>query len=461
MAPSEPDWSIVRDELVERLRQLVRIDTTNPPGRELVAAQWLAEEIAAAGLEPRVLESAPGRGSVVTRLVGTGAEPPLLLMSHLDVVPVEEGSWSHPPFGAEVHDGYIWGRGTLDTKNLTAQHLTVLLLCRRLADAGTALPRDLILMATADEEVGGELGASWLVDHHADLIRAEYALNEGGGSAFMLGGREYMTVQTAEKGLARFTLRARGPVGHASVPRDDNAVVRLAEAVAALGRARLPVHLTLTMREWLTVIAETQPSTVARTVQALLEDPARFDELAAALPLDDERRRTLSAALRNTATPTLLAAGTKVNVLPGEATARVDGRILPGQTQATFRTELAAHLPDGVELQFDDDAPPLEAEIRSPLYDAICEALRAHAPEVTPLPLLMTGATDAKAIVRLGTRVYGFGPMRHEAAVDGLPLVHGHDERISIDNLLFGAKVLYDVVLRFCGVHPPGAPEPR
>jgi acetylornithine deacetylase/succinyl-diaminopimelate desuccinylase-like protein len=446
-----PDWTVLRHDMTTKLQTLVRLDTTNPPGNETPAARWLADELAAVGLSPIVLESAPGRGNLVARLPGTGTRAPLLLMSHLDVVPAEPVQWRYPPFGAQVHDGYIWGRGTLDTKNLTVQHLVVMLLCKRLADQGRRLDRDLVMLAAADEEVGGALGAGWMVDHHPELIGAEYALNEGGGSCFAVGDRRYMTVQAAEKGLARFTLRARGGVGHASVPRPDNAVVRLAEAVVALGHAAPPAHLPATVRAWLLAIASSQPTAAALPLLALADDASRFEELLPLLPLDEDRKRYLYAATHNTATPTMLAAGTKVNVLPSEATARVDGRTLPGFTEEDFREELGSFLPAGVEMEFDGGAPPLETDLASPLYDAIHYVMGVHAPEVTLVPALLAGATDAKAIVRQGTRVYGFGPLAYEEEVDGLPLVHGHDERISIDNLVFGARVLYDVVLRFCG----------
>jgi acetylornithine deacetylase/succinyl-diaminopimelate desuccinylase-like protein len=401
-------------------------------------------------VEPKVFESSPGRGSLVARLRGTGELPPLLLMSHLDVVPAEAACWEHPPFAAEVHDGYVWGRGALDCKGLASQHLTVLLLCQQMASQGHRLRRDLILMATADEEVGGSLGAQWLVDNHPDAIRAEYALNEGGGATFVLAERPYMTVQTAEKGLARFTLLARGPVGHASMPRDDNAVVLLAEAVASVGRARLPAHLTATIRERLLAMADTQAPDVARDLRTMVDEPTRIDDLLARLPLDAQDRRQLYAATHNTAAPTMLSAGSKVNVFPSVATARVDGRTLPGFAQADLLAELEPYIPAGVEVQFDDDAPPLEADVASPLLDAIRAAVAARAPDVTLLPELLTGGTDAKAVVRLGTRVYGFGPQRYEAEVAGLPLVHGHNERISLENLTFGAQVLFEVVSRFC-----------
>jgi acetylornithine deacetylase/succinyl-diaminopimelate desuccinylase-like protein len=446
----EPNWDAVGADAVSRLQSLIRIDTTNPPGNEVLAAEWIADLLSEAGYAPTVLESEPGRGTVVARLPGTGTEPPLLLMSHIDVVPAEPDEWEHPPFAAEIHDGYVWGRGALDMKNIVAQHLTLMLLFKERAAEIGPLPRDLIIMSAADEERGGELGARFMVNNHPDLIHAEYALNEGGGQAFEVGGRLYMTLQTAEKGLARFRLTASGAPGHASMPRDDNAVVRLAEAVAAVGRAKLPAHLTDTVRGYLRTMADTQSEEIAGALRVMAEDESKIDDLIATLPVDDQRKRYLYAITHNTASPTVLEAGSKVNVFPSSATARVDGRTLPGFASEDLRAELTGYLPDGIELVFEEQGAPLESGLHSPLYDAIAAATAEHAPEVTLVPTLLAGATDAKAVVRLGTKVYGFSPQRYEPEVDRQALVHGHNERISLDNQAFATRVLYDVVKRFC-----------
>ncbi|MFN2114539.1 MAG: M20/M25/M40 family metallo-hydrolase [Anaerolineae bacterium] len=448
--PYEPEWNQVGAESVARLQELIRIDTTNPPGNEVHAAEWIADTLAPAGAEPVVLESEPGRGSVVARLAGTGDLPSHQLMSHIDVVPAESGEWSRPPFAAEIHDGYVWGRGALDMKNIVAQHVTLMLLFSERASKMGSLPRDLILMAAADEERGGQLGAHYIVDNHPELVRAEYALNEGGGQSFEVGGKLYMTVQTAEKGLARFNLTATGSPGHASMPREDNAVVLLAEAVASVGRARLPAHLTDTVRAYLTALAQDQPADIAELLMRIARDEGAVDAALEALPVDDQRKRYLYAATHNTASPTILSAGSKVNVFPSSATARVDGRTLPGFAPSDLAAELADYLPAGVSLEFDEEGVPLESSLASPLFDAIAASIAEHAPEVTLVPTLLAGATDAKAIVRNGTKVYGFSPQRYEPAVDRQSLVHGHDERISIANQVFATRVLYDVVERFC-----------
>ncbi len=445
------DWNAITDEVVGYLQALLRIDTTNPPGNEISAANWLAEVLGREGIESVVLESAPERGNIVARLKGTGEAEPLLLMSHTDVVRVEPKKWDHPPFGGEIHEGYIWGRGALDMKNILSQHLMLMLLFKRLADEGIRLKRDLIFMAAADEERGGRFGAQWLVKTHPDLIRAEYALNEGGGHASKIGDALYMSIQTAEKGASRFKLIARGEPGHASIPRRDNAVVKLAEAVVAIGQANPPAHLTATVRAYIEALASQQPPQLANALRAILEDEECVDEAIERLPLDENKKRHIYAITHNTASPTILKAGSKINVFPSEAIARVDARTLPGVTQRQVEQEWSPYVPEGVEMVFKRHHPGLEADLESPFYDVIRDVVAEHAPDVTLVPTLLPAGTDAKAVVKLGTKVYGFSPARYEAAVDGLRLIHGHNERISINDLAFGVRVLYDVILRFCG----------
>ncbi|MCZ7571995.1 MAG: M20/M25/M40 family metallo-hydrolase [Ardenticatenaceae bacterium] len=447
---TEPNWDQIRAEVIGFLVDLLRLDTTNPPGNEILAADYLAGVLRAAGFEPIVLESAPGRGNIVARLPGTGEEAPLLLMCHTDVVPAEPEFWAHPPFAGEVADGYVWGRGAVDMKDIVATFLELMLLFKRRAgDGERPLRRDLIFMATADEERGGHMGAGFLVEKHPDLIRAEFALNEGGGDTTKVGDRLYTTCQTAEKGLARFQLVARGEPGHASIPREDNAVVRLAEAVVGIGRSALPYHLTETVSRYISTVAAGQPEPIRAAMLKLL-DEATFDEGLAALPLPAFQKRRLVAMTHNTAAPTILNAGSKINVFPSVATARVDGRILPGCGHEMFRAELEPFLGEAIEFTFTDQGAPLEASLESPLYDTIQDVMATVSPESTVVPDLITGGTDAKHIVRLGTKVYGFVPRRYEGDAL-LSLAHAHDERISRENLLYGTQVLYQVIDRFCG----------
>lgn len=441
---SPPNWDQVRDEAVGLLRDLVRFDTTNPPGHETPAAEFVAARLREVGVEPVVVESEPGRGSAVGRLKSSGEAGPVLLMGHIDVVPAEPSMWTYPPFSATLADGFVWGRGALDMKSIVVAHLMVM---RLLARQDVPLKRDVVQMASADEEIGGQLGAGFLVEKHPELVRAEYALNEGGGHEFPAGGKTFYSVQTAEKGLARFRLRVRGEPGHGSIPREDNAVTRLSEKIGRLGRTRLPLHVTRTMQTMLATLADGVPG-MAEAIPAILNHATHVEALAR-LPLSESQRRSITAMLHNTATPTVLNAGTKVNVIPSLAEALVDGRTLPGFGRDEFLAEIAPVVGEDVEIEFLDDAPPLEADLGSPFYTTITDVMADYLPGARPIPTMLTGATDAKHIVKLGARVYGFAPLRHEVQVADLSLVHGHDERISVDNMLFMTQTLYDIVARF------------
>lgn len=442
----EIDWEQAFEETVEHLRALVRIDTTNPPGGERPAAEYIAEILRREGLDPIVLESAPERGNLVMRLRGDGSAGPLILLSHLDVVPAEPEKWRYPPFSATVADGYIWGRGTVDTKNLTATELMVLLLLHR---QGIPLKRDVVLVACADEEEHGDYGLGWLVEHHADLIEAEYAINEGGGYGFDLRGQTYFTCQTAEKGVCWLRLKAKGEAGHGALPHAENAVVHLAEAVMKLGRTPLPVHLTPSTERFIKGLAQGQGKETSVLVRGLL-DPAASSFILRQLPISPTWASMLHGMLHNTATPTILRAGEKVNVIPSTAEALVDGRILPGQHPEQFLREVSEVVGPLIDIEVEQYARPLEGDPDSPLYETIEEVVGEFEPEAILLPLMVCGATDAKHLAPLGTTTYGFCPMREERHLSPIQLAHAHNERISLDNLRFGLEVLYQVVRRFC-----------
>jgi acetylornithine deacetylase/succinyl-diaminopimelate desuccinylase-like protein len=412
----EPNFDQLADETVTHLRDLIRFDTTNPPGNELLAAEHLAGVLEREGLSPVVLESAPGRGNVICRLPGSGQARPLLVMSHLDVVPAEPESWTHPPFAGDVADGFVWGRGAIDTKNLTAIELVVVLALKR--------------------------------EHH-DLIDAEFAINEGGGLGIEIGNRRFYLCQTGEKARCRVALRARGQPGHGSVPHNDQAAVHLARALVRLDKARLPMHVTATARAMIEGLAAGLGGVRGLAVRGLLV-PSLGPGLLQTLPLPLEMRRYLYAMLHNTATPTVLDAGTRINVIPGTATARLDGRILPGQTPDSFLGELRAVVGDGVELEVLSHGEPLQVPFDSPLTRTIAEVMAEMDPGSRVIPLLAVGGTDAKHLAPAGVQVYGFCPMREGPGDDIARLAHAYDERISVRNLRFGVEALYRIVHRFC-----------
>lgn len=442
------NWDVVGDEVITHLRNILRIDTRNPPGNETRAAEYLRGVLAQEGIAGEIVGPSADRGSLVARLRGDGSAPPLLLMSHTDVVAVEPEKWTHGPFEADIEDGFIYGRGALDMKNMVTMELMTMLLLKR---AGVPLKRDVIYMAAADEEVGGRQGAGWVAQHHPELIQAEYALNEGGGSGFEINGRRYYLVQTAEKGAARFRLRAKGKPGHGSVPHEDNAILKLAEALVRLRNGQPPIHFTASLRGFITGIASAQPPEIAQLIMNVLADEATADAAIAALPLDELLKEELLAMTRNTIAPTMLKAGSQINVIPSEAEASLDGRILPGWTPEMYLGELRAIFGEDIDIEFINPSEALEADPASPLFEAIKDVVRAYDPEATVVPTLITGGTDAKHVADLGIKVYGFAPELYISGLHDWDRVHGHDERINISAMQWGTRVLYDLVARFAG----------
>ncbi len=439
------DWSQVVEETVHHLRALIRIPTVNPPGNETAAAQYLADVLRAEGLDPVVVESAPGRGNLIVRVKGTGESAPLLLLSHLDVVPAEPEQWTYPPFSGEVADGMVWGRGALDMKGITALQLMTLLLLHR---QQIPLKRDVIFAATADEERGGKYGIRYLVEHHPDLIRAEVALSEFGGFNINIGGKRFYLIQSAEKGICQFVLRARGEPGHGSMPRPHNAVVALADAVARLGRARMPYRITLTTEAFVLGIARQLGGLSGLLMRALL-NPLTGAWFLKHGPLEPSNRLFFHAMFHDTLAPTMLRAGEKVNVIPSQAEAHVDARILPGEDKHTFFERVRQIVGDDIDIEEYLYEPPLQQPMDTAMWHLMTEELSQHDPEAAVIPYMVTGSTDAKALALLSIPCYGFAPMRFPPGTDFLSLIHGHDERIPISALAFGLPILYNVVRKY------------
>ena len=437
---------------VRFLQDLIRIDTSNPPGNELPAAEYIAGVLRQEGLEPVVLESAPGRGNVVARLRSslsgseTKQQGALLLMSHLDVVPANPQEWSHPPFAAKVADGCVWGRGAVDTKNLTAMQLAVLLTLKR---EQTPLKRDVIFAATADEEVGGQYGMDWLVKEHPQLVDCQYALNEGGGFGLQVGNKRLYVVQTGEKGVCWMKLTVKGTPGHGSIPREENAVAKLSTALARLAKARLPQRRTATTERLVRAIANAQgfPNSV---LLPLVLNPWFEPLILRQMSKAGEMGGVLSATLRNTVSPTVLRAGSKTNVIPSEATAEVDGRLMPGQKPQGLIQEIRPYIGDQVQVDVMVHSDGYESDPASPLFDLFQQVLSEHDPASLAVPFLLPGGTDGRFLAEKGVKVYGFVPLRMEPGLNLLELAHARNERISLANLEFGTRVLYDVIRRFC-----------
>src|SRR5436190_5625702 len=442
---SKINWQNVGEETITYLRGLLHLDTRNPPGNEIRAAEYLRSLLETEGISGEIVGPSSDRGTFIARLRGDGSASPLLLMSHTDVVAVEPEKWTHGPFSGDIADGFIYGRGALDMKHMVTMEAMTMLLLKR---SGIRLKRDVIFMAAADEEVGGNQGAGWVVANRPELIQAEYALNEGGGSGFEINGRRYYPVQTAEKGTVRFRIRTYGRPGHGSVPHYENPILSLAEILTKFTPELLPAHFTDTFRGYIAGIAETQPGDIAQALHAVLADERTADAAIDRLPLDEALKLRIHAMLRNTVTPTILVAGSQINVIPSEAEASIDGRNLPGWTPEMFLEELRSALGNEGEITFLDPSNPLEADPHSPLFNTIKAVLKEHDPEATTVPFLLTGGTDAKHVTKLGTRVYGFVPGLFVGANEARR-VHSHDERVSIRSLQWGVQVLYEVVEQF------------
>jgi acetylornithine deacetylase/succinyl-diaminopimelate desuccinylase-like protein len=423
--------------VLEFARNLIRLDTTNPPGKELAAAEYVAGRAREGGLGAEVIETAPERGCVAVTLPGKNPDPPLLLVSHLDVVAADPQGWTHPPFAGAVADGALWGRGAVDTKNTVAAHLAALL---DLARAGWKPGRGVVMLSVADEEVGGQAGMAWIARHRKDLIRAEYAIGEGGGVRMDVAGRRFWTVQTAEKGTISLRLTARGSGGHGSVPTDDNPVLRLSAALARFTPLAFPVHITPSVRAFLDGVARGQPKPVSEAFKRYRET-GRGD-----LPVSAPVRRMLDAMIRDTATPTVVRAGDKVNVIPGEAQGRLDGRVLPSPDIGEYLSWVRALAGPDVEVEVVRSSLPLEAPLDSPVMEALGQIVRELDPGAAGLlPVLDTGATDAKHIPQV--KVYGFSPMSLEA----FDRQHGTDERIDLADLDLEVEAALRLVRLLCG----------
>jgi acetylornithine deacetylase/succinyl-diaminopimelate desuccinylase-like protein len=441
------DWPAATAEALAHFKELLRIDTTNPPGNERAAADYLGRVLDREGIPYRIVESEPTRASLVARLVGTGKKAPLMLNGHLDVVPAEREHWRHDPFGAEEHEGCVWGRGAVDMKNMVAMSLMTLVTLKR---AGVALDRDVIFAAVADEEAGSRLGARFLVEQHPDLVRAEYVLNEIGAYTLHLGDAVFYPIQVAEKGICWFELTAQGTAGHGSMPRPDNAVVRIARAIDALGAVRLPFHAVPVVESFLRGLVEKAPALARRAVPLLSRPPLARVLVRLATMQDPEQAIALEALLRNTASPTVLSGGRKVNVIPSSASVLVDGRMLPGQTVDDFLAEVRRVVGGDLGVRVLEQHEGTVFRTDTPLYEAIRRVIQEHHPGAIAVPLMIPGFTDSHAYAKLGATCYGFSPVKMPRGLNFTGLYHGHDERIPVDGFAWGLRVLVDLVHGFC-----------
>ncbi len=470
-----PEVDAAHDRLIATLRDLLRIPSINPPdppGGELEAARYLAASLEDAGIPAVIHEPVPGRGSVTAKLRGDGTGgAPLLLMSHLDVVPAPPEGWTHDPFAADVEDGWIYGRGAVDMKDLVAMELEVVRLLAAEAKAAgrdpasdpvPGLRRDVLFASTADEEAGGLAGAAYLAMAEPDTVRAAAAINEAGGVAIDVGSRRLYPIQVAEKGMTVFRLTFNGIWGHGSMPRAENAILLATQAVARLSPP-WPARLTDVTRQLLerTIAALDGTPDIEPEAIRLLRAAASGDERASALGLAGMclpvYARALDAMLRDTLSPNILQGGVKFNIIPGKASLEVDVRRLPGTTEGDMETRIRERLgPElsdvtDIDVVVSADATVHAYEDPDGLYPILEAVIRDHDPGGIPVPAMAPFGTDAKHLVDLGTPTYGFSPLRQPPGETYIERWHGIDERVSIEGLRWGLPVLYDAVRRFCG----------
>ncbi len=437
-------WEVVREDAVATLRRYVQFDTTNPPGNEMAAATWLKEQIIARGItrDVTLYETAPGRAVLIARIAGREPLKPLVLNHHMDVVPADPAQWSRPPFGGEVAEGYVWGRGTLDTKGLGVMHLLAL---ERLVREGAIFRRPVVLLAVPDEEMGGSQGMGWLAENHPEALDAEWLWDEGGGGfKGLFGERPLFGVAVAEKQIQHLRLIASGSAGHGSMPHDDNANVTLLNALARVLKPH-PMRVTPVTAAMFCEIARSQRFPVSFLLRHI-DNPLLLRLAGRRLAAN----RMLNAMLRDTISLTMLQSGYKINVIPERAEAGIDCRLLPDTDAAGFRRWLDRTIGDArIKVEtVKTSTPTAISPIEGPFFDAVRQALARHVPGAIVFPLQVAGATDSRFLRARNVPAYGLGPFVLEA--HEIDRVHGVDERISAENLLLGVRIACDIIRELC-----------
>ena len=429
--------------VVELTRDLIQLDTTNPPGEEHIAVELIERLLKGASIESTRYENTAGRPNLVARLKGRGDAPPLLLQGHVDVVTTVNQAWEHKPFGGEIVDGYLWGRGALDMKGGVAMMVSALLQ----AHARGGAPGDLVLAVLADEEAGGNQGAKFLVDKHPELFAGvRHGIGESGGVVQHLGGRRFYPIMVSEKRGCQVLATLRGAGGHGSIPAHGGAMAKLGAMLTTLDSARLPVHITPPVRLLLEGMRDALDEPWKGRMAALL-DPVLADAMLSEIgPLG----RNLDSALHNTVNATIVSGGLKVNVIPSEVQVQLDGRLLPGFGPEDMLRELRAVVGPDPELEV-QLVGPAQPEIDLSQLELFASVLREADPGCVPLPYLVTGGTDARHFARLGIRTYGFLPLNNPPDFNGSTTIHAADERVPVSALEFGAQCVFEAVMRYRG----------
>lgn len=438
--PSNADTTIYQRP-AELLQQLVRFDTTNPPGNEAACVAYINTLLIQAGFETTIVGSSPTRPNLIARLPGRGEAPPLLLQGHVDVVTIEKQAWNHPPFSGDIADGAVWGRGTLDMKGGVTMMIASLMRAKANEDA---LPGDVILAVLSDEEVGSEQGAKYVVENHAHLFQGvRYALGEVGGYTSYVAGHKFYAIQVLEKQMCWLRVYMRGSGGHGSIPMRGGAMAKLGYMLQQLNQHRLPVHLLSVPKQMIETMSAVLPAPLGPQMRQLL-DTAQTD---AVLDQLGPHARLFDPILHNTVNATTVHGGAQVNVIPSEIVVELDGRLLPGFTPDDMLHELHGLIGDTVEFELVRYGQG-RAEADMGLYSTLADILREADPEGTPIPVLMPAVTDGRYFSQLGIQTYGFLPMNLPESINFMETIHDANERIPIEALEFGTRAMYEVLKR-------------
>ncbi len=425
---------------VELLRDLIRFDTTNPPGNEETCVAFVEALLHEHDIESERYEKVPGRPNLIARHAGSNGGPPLVLYGHVDVVTTAGQRWARPPFAAELHDGFVWGRGALDMKSGVAMCIAAFV-----AAHASGSPTPLLLVILSDEENGGDVGARFLAEERPEVFSgAKHALGEFGGATQWIAGKPFYPIQVAEKQMCWMRAHVRGTGGHGALGVKGGAMRKLGDILRTLDRKQPPVHITPIVRDWFGQMADALPRPQAIMLRRLL-DPKTADLAARAL---GPRGRQLSRVIRNTVSPTIVHGGDKINVIPSEIELQLDGRILPGQTPNDLIRELHDLVGDEVEFEVlrHDPGPP-DPDLS--FYEPLAQIIRELDPGSVPVPMLQAGVTDARFLSRAGVQTYGYLPLKLPEDFEPFPLIHNADERVPAAALAFGVEAITQAIARY------------
>jgi acetylornithine deacetylase/succinyl-diaminopimelate desuccinylase-like protein len=437
-------------DVISLTQELIRFDTSNPPGRERAAIEHLAALLEQAGIEPTIVARDPDRPNLVARLVGRGEAPAILMHGHVDVIPARAEEWEHAPFAAEIIDGELWGRGAIDMKSAVAQ-MTVAFVDA--AVEGHKAPGDVVLAAFADEECGSDYGARFVIDEHPELLEGvAYALGEIGAFSIGLLDRRFYPVQVSEKQWCVLRLSTSGKAGHGSVPVREGAIAQLGQLLQRLDAQRLPLRVSALSRAMVEGFANGLPDEAASGFLALL-DPERAN---AVLDGAGDAMALFDAVLHNTATPTRLHGSERADVIPGVATVELDGRVLPGSTPEELIEEVRSICGPDVKIELLQASPPPDAEPPMALFPVLAQALVAVDPDAIVIPMISPGVTDGRFLASLGIECYGYTPLALPAGFPLAELIHGANERVPVEALRFGTEVLKEMLRRYGPINARG-----